>query len=272
MKRSFAKGPRPGGDSDASQGEHSRDENRFFMEQLPLSDGEFELDGDEAAHIAGSRRMRAGEAVTLFDGSGWDVNATIVDRRARCIRLAVTARVHVGPATTTRIVCATALPKGSREDMLVSKCAELGVARLVPVEFERSVVHAGERWENRKERFRRLAIEGAKQCGASTIMEIGDPVTLGEALASRKGLGLIGVPKAAQGVIDALGGAWPFEEVTYLVGPEGGTTAGEEASAADAGFLLVRIAATTLRIETACLAFAAVTAAFVSGRVASPAR
>jgi 16S rRNA (uracil1498-N3)-methyltransferase len=260
MKRPFPKGD-----------ERLREENRFFMEELPLSDGEFELTGDEAAHMAGSRRMRSGDAVTLFDGSGWDVNATVVEGSARRVTLTVTSRVHVGAPTTAAIVCATALPKGAREDLLVSKCAELGVARLVPVEFERSVVHAEERWEKRKARFRRLAIEAAKQSGASTLMEIGDPVALSDAIAARRGAGLIGVPTATRGVLDALEAAYPFTEAILLVGPEGGTTAREESAAAEAGFVPVVIAATVLRIETACLAFAAVAAAFIAGRESSSA-
>ena len=62
MKRPPKMRPEPGDES-------SRGEDRFFMEQLPVSDGRFELDGDEAAHMAGSRRMRIanGAGVKVVD-------------------------------------------------------------------------------------------------------------------------------------------------------------------------------------------------------------
>jgi len=172
-----------------------------------------------------------------------------------------------GPALAVPVTCATSLPKGSREDFLVSRCAELAVTRIVPVDFARSVVKASIHWAKRRERYKRLAVEAAKQSGQATITDFSDPVDLPRFLASLpRGLLLIGDPAADASVLDVLNARWPFQAVTFLVGPEGGVTEDESAAARRAGFAPVRLAPTTLRIETACIAFAAVASAFLLSR------
>lgn len=240
---------------------------RFFVEALPVGNERFELPGAEAAHAGGSRRLVIGDSIILFDGSGWDVKGEIVAVEKRRLVVRPVSREFAGAPLPVPVTCATALPKGAREDMLVSKCAELGMTRLVPVEFERSVVKASVHWSKRRERYRRLAIEAAKQSGASTVMELGEPVDFATlARTQTKGLRLIGVPTATAGVIDAIEKAWPFESMLYAVGPEGGTTDEEEKQAIEAGFTAVKIARTVLRVETAALSIAAVAAAFLSTR------
>ena len=178
------------------------------------------------------------------------------------------------------VVCVTALPKGSHDDDLVALCAQLGITRLVPVESARSVVHAAQNWDKRKERFRRLAIEAAKQSETSTVMDFADPLDLRDALQSPECLfagtsaadappgappilKLIGVPRAPDGIIDLLRAAWPGRGVAYLIGPEGDFTPEEQAAALAAGFAPVCVSPTTLRVETAAMAFAAVISAFL---------
>jgi 16S rRNA (uracil1498-N3)-methyltransferase len=238
---------------------------RFFVEVLPSGDEAFELPPDEAAHATWSRRLTVGDTLTLFDGSGWDVIAEIVSAQRGRTEVRVVARRMAGAPLPFPVTCATALPKGSREDILVSKCAELGVTKLVPVEFERSVVKASVHWQKRMGRYRRLAIEAAKQSGASTIMEIGEPVGLRDFVTGKTaGLWLIGDPCAGQGAIDVMSSRRPFTSLTYLVGPEGGITAEEMELVGAAAVIPVRIAATVLRIETAAVGMAAVAASFLS--------
>jgi 16S rRNA (uracil1498-N3)-methyltransferase len=240
---------------------------RFYIESLGAAGGRLELAGREVAHVSGSRRARIGDTVTLFDGSGWDVNAEIVEAGRGCLVLSEISRRLVGPPLAVGVVCAAALPKGAREDEMVSQCAQLGVARLVPLEFERSVVKPLANWSRRAGRLRRLAIEAAKQSGASTIMHVDPPETFAAFLARRsRAPKLICVPGAAESAIAALQSRWPFRELSFVVGPEGGFTPEEAAAAAAAGLVPVRLAATILRIETAATAFAAVAAAFLAGR------
>ncbi len=246
---------------------HGRWRGRFYVRTLPAVGDAFVLSGDEGAHAAGSRRAAVGDRLILFDGSGSDLECTVTQvTRGRVSAVCETLR-QVGPPLSVPVTCMTALPKGRRADRIVEQCAQLGVWRLVPVEFGRSIVRPAVSWPKSSMRFERLAVEAAKQSGSSTIMQIAAPMTLEDlVLQETAGLLLAGDPTARRGAVQVLDAGWPFEQLTYLVGPEGGLSTEEMELVARAGFQGVRLTATTLRVETACAAFAAVAAAFVCGR------
>ena len=89
----------------AGPGDSMRIEDRFFVDALPEGRA-LELTGREAVHAVGSRRLRPGDAVTLFDGSGWDVTAAIVEAGSKRIVLEErVARLCRTSACRARRVC-----------------------------------------------------------------------------------------------------------------------------------------------------------------------
>ncbi|MEZ4293526.1 MAG: RsmE family RNA methyltransferase [Polyangiaceae bacterium] len=121
-----------------------------------------------------------------------------------------------------------AVGKGDKMDAIVRDATELGATRVVPVVAERSVVRA-EDVASRAARWRRIAIEAARQCGRGDAPRVDAPVVLGEALAGlpvETGLGVCLVPGAAPGLGDALRGLAAGASVTIVVGPEGGCRRG----------------------------------------------
>ncbi len=245
---------------------HQESRGRFYVDALPVDDGEFDLPPEEAAHAGGSRRLAPGDILTLVDASGWELTAEVVSTRGKRLTVVPRGRRFAGPAFRASVKCATALPKGAREDILVSKCAELGVTSLVPVDFARSVVKASVHVEKRRARYERLIIEAAKQSGQATLTRIEAAIDVTSFLCAEKApVRLFGDPQASVGVLEVLGGG-DFDAVTYLVGPEGGMTDEEKSLALSHGWTGVRIAPTTLRVETACIAFAAVIATFMGKR------
>lgn len=247
----------------------ARNAGRYFVASLPAEGERLTLSGDEARHAGSSRRARSGDTVTLFDGTGVDVEARVAEVRRGGLVLEALVRRQVGPPLARPVTCAAALPKGSREDALVAGIAQTGIARFVPLDFERSVARARANWARRHARFQRLAVEAAKQSGASTVLEIADPTDAASFLCEcTRGLRLIGAPGAESGFIETLAAQWPFEELTFVIGPEGGLTDGESARAREAGFMPVCFTPTILRIETACVTFAGTAAAFIHERTA----
>jgi 16S rRNA (uracil1498-N3)-methyltransferase len=211
---------------------------------------------DQARHyLRDVLRLAPGEAVELFDGRGGAWEATIEPGFAALALGARRVVVSGGPA----IALLFALAKGDKNDLVVQKATELGVARLAPWAAERSVVKLdAEKGRERAERWRRIAEEAARQCGRADVPVVETPAALPAMLAAvPEGHRLVvlhgpgGTPLPALGLDEARG-------VALVVGPEGGLTDRELATCESAGALRGSLGPRTLRAETAAIAGVAV--------------
>jgi 16S rRNA (uracil1498-N3)-methyltransferase len=207
-----------------------------------------EVVGDEARHLCRVRRVGVGEFVEVFDGKGSARRAEVIVVGKDRVSLR-----PVGPPLPDRLpslslTLATAVPKGDRFDWLVEKSAEMGVASLVPILSERSVVDPR---GTKLDRLRRGMVEAAKQCGRNRLMSIDRPTPWPEFAR--------GVTEGVLRLIAHPGGKtfaeWPrdFGAAVVAIGPEGGFTEGEVEVAASHGWIPVSLGPTLLRIETAGL-------------------
>ena len=227
---------------------------RFFVTGQPKG-GLLTLRGEDAHHAGRVLRLRPGEAVTLCDGAGTDYDCTVetVEKGA------VTCRVQGShPAETEprqRLTLCMALPKGDKMDFIVQKAVELGVHAIIPY-LSRNCVSRPDRTDKKVERWRKIALEAAKQCGRGCLPSVSMVVTAEEAMA-----------KAAQsetalffyeyeretGLRDVLQHG-VGSTVSLVIGPEGGFTHEEAALAAQLGLKSVSLGTRILRCETAPVA------------------
>lgn len=203
-------------------------------------------------------RLQPGEELELFDGN----------HRAWLARLDpdLSAATLIKPLTEssrerTRVILATAWPKGKRSAMLVEKCVELGVDQIIPLRCARSVVHKDSDGEG-VERLRRIAAEAAKQCGRADVPAIGQTMPLLDVV---QGLGERAVvvlldPRAELPLAAMLSRADAGRDWCFLIGPEGGFTATEIGQIRERGVHLARLGQTILRVETAAIAVCALAA------------
>jgi 16S rRNA (uracil1498-N3)-methyltransferase len=226
---------------------------RFFLASAPR-DGQAVLVDDEARHLARVLRAKVGDEVRAFDGSGLEWPARVVTIGRDQVTLAVGESLPAQTATGPRLTLAVALPKGDRQKWLVEKLTELGTARLVPLVTHRGVAEAT---PSAVGRLQRGVIEACKQCGRNTLMEIGAAATLESlaALVPADALRLIAHPEGIP--VAALPPAPTGGDVVAAIGPEGGFTPEELATADRLGFSRVSLGPHILRIETAAIALAA---------------
>ncbi len=241
---------------------------RFFTESLPEAGAAFTLRGDEAHHMLNVVRVRVGEEVSLFDGSGAVACARLLQGRRGEATLQVLSVESVDVEAPRKLTIACSLPRATRMDFLVEKCCELGVARFVPMVARRSVVDPLERQENHLARWRRIALEAAKQCGRTRLMEITAVLPFESALLTREPTGLSRVEEPAArmiaspaprgtGLAEFAAGLRPGQDVIAFIGPEGGFTPEEVVLAAQIGCAAVSLGPRILRVETAAVALAA---------------
>jgi 16S rRNA (uracil1498-N3)-methyltransferase len=230
---------------------------RFYCNSITKQS--VELSGSETHHLSSVRRLSKGDKVELFDGIGTVAAATIESSSNKKVSLLIDEIKVIPRPSKTEIVIAVSIAKGSRFDWVIEKCTELGIDRISPVIFERTVKHAKNpditgRWNN-------LAIAAAKQSRRVFLPQIDKPAALTDVIKVLKkdfpqAQFLLGSPSAE--VPFLINQLVTCNAVVALVGPEGGLTEQEQAFLKDNGVQSIRFADTILRIETAAVAFASI--------------
>jgi 16S rRNA (uracil1498-N3)-methyltransferase len=230
---------------------------RFYV-NCELRPGAVLLQGAEAHHLAVVCRLRAGDAVCLFNGDGRQYPARIesVGRREAVLRvLSVESPNRELPY---RLDIAAPLPRGDRAPFLLEKLTELGVASFTPLQTARSVVHPR---ETKLDKLQRHVIEASKQCGRNVLLQV-RPLMEWPAFCRAAELParrVLAHPRIGDGEAMANEEArWDAGscDVVAAVGPEGGFTEDEVALARAAGWHVLDLGPRILRVETAAVALA----------------
>jgi 16S rRNA (uracil1498-N3)-methyltransferase len=221
----------------------------------PLSPGaEIELPERAARHVS-VLRLKEGDGFVLFNGSGGEHAATLTRLlRGRC-HARVGAHNEMERESPLIITLAMGISAGDRMDYAVQKATELGVLRILPLATERSVVRLSEgRADRRLAHWRGVAIAACEQCGRNRLPLVEPVLELDQLLASPPtGMKLLLSP-GSDGKLSELSRG---EEITLLIGAEGGLSPRERERALRAGFVAVRFGPRILRTETAPLAVVA---------------
>ena len=210
------------------------------------------LPEDEAKH-ARVLRLEQDTEIEIFDDHGFHVRAHLTGDSAKLIGMPQI------PTTPTRhLTLGLSWPKGKRAAILVEKCSELGVNRIVPIKYLRSVVSKRDESEGIV-RLRRIASEAAKQSGRHDVPEIAEEISFTQVLdETSHGFSVMLDPAAEMQFATILADSDTTVPVFLLVGPEGGFSA-EEIQAAEARAIRrARLAANVLRVETAAIAACAI--------------
>jgi 16S rRNA (uracil1498-N3)-methyltransferase len=234
---------------------------RFYCPQ-PLLPGSVVDLPEAVAHHLHVVRQQSGDELVLFNGEGGQARARLAEigkRRASAEILAIDA---VDVELPFRVTLAQGLPESSKMDWIVEKAVELGVAGVVPLAAQRSVVRlSGERADKRLAHWQAVVVSASEQCGRNRLAHVAPVQDVNRWLAEPgTGVRILLSPRA-----DASLAAWtratPAQDITVLVGPEGGFTDQEEEAALAAGALALSMGPRVLRTETAGLAALAILAA-----------
>lgn len=220
---------------------------------LPAS-GPYQLDDAAAVHLR-VLRLRPGNPLILFDGRGGEYAAELVSADRRGAQVEVSGWRDVERESLLSVTLVQGVSKGDRMDWTIQKAVELGVARILPVFTERSVVNLrGERLEKKLAHWRGVVRSACEQCGRNRIPELIDAVPLqqSDSALPEQALRLLLDPAGGQ-VLDAFNHP-PDAAVTLLVGPEGGLSEAELDWARSRGYRPLLLGPRVLRTETAGIA------------------
>ena len=195
---------------------------RLFVQSALHEGAEVALDRDQAHYLFGVMRRSPGDPVELFNGRDGAWRATVTEAGKRGGRL--TAEEQVAEQRMPPDLWLLFAPiKKARTDFIVEKAAEMGAARICPVQTDFTNAE-----RIRQDRLQAHAVEAAEQCGGTYVPEVAELVPLSRILddwpAERR---LLFCDEALAGAVRDLPadhGPWAI-----LIGPEGGFSDGERA-------------------------------------------
>ncbi len=229
---------------------------RFYVPQPRIEDGILEVEGDEVKHIRKVLRLKAGDELSVFDGSGKEFRGPIIEEGLSSVKIRIKSVTSSGGDSSLEVTLAQSLLKGEKMDYLIQKATELGVEKIIPFVSSRSVPFLEKsKRPKRHQRWKRIAAEASKQCGRGVVPEIGFLQDYREMLqkASPDALRLILWEREGAKLKDLLKRSDQIKKIFFVVGPEGGFSEGEVDEAKGAGFTPVTLGERILRAETASL-------------------
>ena len=232
----------------------------LYLAQLPsTAPSTCRVHADEARHATGSRRLRAGDAIWLFNGCGVIATAQISTTHHDGSLDASIESVCASPREFPDIEIASAIPKGDRLTTLLESIAPLAASRWTPLLCTHSVVTWSHANALRAGRVLIAACKQSQQPWLPVVSAEASPIQVARDAVARGRMVIIASPSGAP-LATCIEGA---QALTLLIGPEGGFTTTEVEAVESLGGRCASLGGAILRIELA-VAYSLATARSVS--------
>jgi 16S rRNA (uracil1498-N3)-methyltransferase len=231
---------------------------RFYIPPRTWNPDRLALDSAETHHALDVLRMKAGDRATVFNGRGAEATVEFAAVNKGQVTLKKIAAAK-SAALACEITLAQAIPKGKNMELIVEKATELGASAIMPLLSERTVVRCDEAEAlSKRDKWQRVVIEAAKQCGQNWLPTVARPQSPKEFFQSGQKFDLMLIAslqadsRPLKKILAELGPA-KLARVLILVGPEGDFTPAEVSLAKSAGCRPITLGPIILRTETAAI-------------------
>ncbi|HWP56639.1 MAG TPA: 16S rRNA (uracil(1498)-N(3))-methyltransferase [Candidatus Acidoferrales bacterium] len=234
---------------------------RLYTENIDAARGKASVTGAEFDHLR-VLRLRTGDTLLIFDGSGTEHEARIDACTDRAAELSIIRSYRPQRESLLQLTLAQCLGKGEKMDWVVEKAVELGAQKIVPLLSAYTVPRLdSDKMAKRKSRWEKIALSAAKQCGRTAVPEIAPVASFFD---------FIDLPwpqelkfmfwenESSRGPFEIKRDLPEARSALLLIGPEGGFAAREVQAAVGRGFRTVRLGKRILRTETAAVAALAI--------------
>lgn len=239
--------------------------HRFFIAADGVGANLIEIDRQQTHHIKKVLRLKTGDQVILFDGSGNEYTCTLHSCRDDIMLAQIESSRYHPNEPSINVTLAQAVAKGEKMEYIIQKAVEIGVSAIIPFISERTVVALKDKKARpRVDRWQSIARESCKQCRRNIIPQVKPIISLnsllaglppdGRAIMLYEGEDRTGL----KAVINNIKNTAPWPNITILVGPEGGFTPLEAEAARKHSVITAGLGPRILRTETAGLAAASI--------------
>ncbi|MCI7796912.1 MAG: 16S rRNA (uracil(1498)-N(3))-methyltransferase [Lachnospiraceae bacterium] len=234
----------------------------FFTDTELFADTDVTITGPDVNHIKNVLRMKPGERVLVSDGKGLNRFCEIEEIGADLVRAKILEDQVKNTELPVRVTLYQGLPKADKMELIIQKCVELGVFRIVPVSMSRCVVKLDAKKEAAKiKRWEGISESAAKQSKRLIVPEISGVMSFKEAVEEAKSADCAIVPYEDSESLSGAGGMKktrtliagmkPGSTCAVFIGPEGGFSPEEIELAMKNGVQPVTLGNRILRTETA---------------------
>ncbi|MEG4582576.1 16S rRNA (uracil(1498)-N(3))-methyltransferase [Microcoleus sp. MON1_C5] len=250
---------------------------RLAVTATQICDRKIDLTREQQHYLNRVLRLHAGDRFIAMDGRGhWWL--AVLEAQETGLFASITEEIAVNRELPVEVTLMAALPKGNGFDEVVRQATELGVASIVPVTSDRTLLKPS---DQKVDRWRRIAAEAAEQSERQIVPTILEPVSFDVAVkdCGQKYRFICVARGENRHLWDCLIASFdpPFVgavppcpppaggelSIVIAVGPEGGWTEGEVERAIEFGFEAVSLGSRILRAVTApIVALSLVGAAF----------
>jgi len=228
---------------------------RFHVPGVDATAARIELPEEEAEHLVRVLRLGVGDEVDVFDGRGGMWRAEIVDAGKRSAAVRTLQPLEPAPELEVSITLVLSVLKGDKLDEVIRDAVMLGVAAIRPVIAERSEISAAAIVKgHRIQRWQRIAVASAKQCGRAVVPTVHDAAALSGYWDGPRAERVMCVePSAAPTGVISVQLVPRSSAVDVMIGPEGGWSSSEVSTARDSGAILMSLGGRTLRADAVAI-------------------
>lgn len=232
--------------------------SKFFVEPGNINKDSVLITGENIKHIKNVLRLSAGDEIMVSDGQGTDYRVRISRFDSNGISAVIVEKFRNNTEPPIWVTLYQGIPKSDKMDFIIQKCIELGIARIVPVMTERTIVRfsSHDDIEKKVSRWKKISEEASKQCNRGIIPDVAMPIFFEEAVRESSGYQLSIMPyeNERKNRLASIIKKCNFKKISVFIGPEGGFSDKEAAIALEKGIIPVTLGPRILRTETAGMA------------------
>ncbi|MBS1272344.1 MAG: Ribosomal RNA small subunit methyltransferase E [Candidatus Marinimicrobia bacterium] len=223
----------------------------LFYAPIHVTSGDiFQISGAEFNHIIKVLRKSANDTIEVVNGTGDVIHATITEVKKDSVTCRAEEANTLDTELPIQVTLAVGLIKNQRYEWMAEKATELGVTSIQPLQTDR-VVRSG----FRKDRLEKKIIAAMKQSERAVLPRIFEPVELSEYLTNNPQSHLVYASQNPEyPMLSNYCTQHNFEDITILIGPEGGWSDAEFELFRKHDVLPVHLGRRRLRTETAAIA------------------
>ncbi|MCT4605285.1 MAG: 16S rRNA (uracil(1498)-N(3))-methyltransferase [Marinisporobacter sp.] len=233
--------------------------HRFFVDEKNISEDNKKIiidDPEDVKHIGKVLRLVEEDCLEICNGNNHEYIGKIISISKTQIILEILEERSSSTEPKIQVTLFQGIPKSSKMDMIIQKCTELGICKIVPLITERTIVQIKDKKAEMKkiQRWQKVADSAAKQCKRGVIPKVTEPISFEKMIEDVSDYDLKIIPYEQErevGLKNILNDNKEYKKVAIIIGPEGGFEQEEVVKAQNAGVTPITLGSRILRTETA---------------------